>query len=545
MGSGAAGLTAGFVAATQGKCRVLVIEKTALYGGTSAFSGGGLWLPGNPHMEAIGQPDNRQKSEEYIRQCLGDSYQDDLIAAYLDSSPEMVRWMEANSEVKFMGIPFPDYHMDRKGAAYGRTVMTHPYDGRRLGKRLLREIRYPLQGMSAFGSMQTPLAEVATWKKPWGSWRNMKFVSSSLLRYGSDKIFYGKGTYLCNGNALVGRLLESATKAGVTLRLNTPAFEPILDEGRVSGLVVRQEGRTRRIRAKKGVVLASGGFARSAAMSRKYLPNSDFTAAPRGNTGDGINLGLASGGHLPPMNGDKGLWAPISELHGPKGQLRHFPHQALDRSKPRCILVDGDGFRFANESAPYQPFGHDTHAAGVQKHFIIGDSIFLKRYGMGLALPYPYPVSRFLMRHYIVSAPTIRQLARKLRINEDNLASTVEKFNGYAREGHDPDFQRGEAVYDQVYGDAANKPNPCLGPLEKAPFHAVVLQPGNASTMYGLDTNTDAQVLSDTGKVVQGLYAVGADMNNPMKGAYPGGGCTLGPGMVFGYRVGQHIAKSP
>ncbi|EXJ63363.1 uncharacterized protein A1O5_11684 [Cladophialophora psammophila CBS 110553] len=492
-------------------------------------------------MEAIGMPDTRQQSEEYIRQCLGGSYQEDLISAYLDSSPEMVRWMEGNSEVKFFGLPFPDYHMDRKGAAYGRTVMTRPYDGRRL-KRLVRQIRYPLQGMSAFGSMQTPLGEIGTWQKPWASWRNMKFVSSSLLRYGADLIFYGKGTDLCNGNALVGRLLESVTKTRITLWSNTPAIEPILDQGRVAGLVVRQEGRDLRIQAKKGVVLATGGFARSASLSRKYLPFSDYTAAPRGNTGDGIGLGIASGGHLPAPNKDNGLWAPISELHGPKGQVRHFPHQALDRSKPRCILVDGDGLRFANESAPYQPFGHDTHAAGVQKHFIIGDSVFLRRYGMGLALPFPYPVSRYLMRHYLVSAPTIRELARKLRINEENLAATVEKFNGYAREGRDPDFHRGEAIYDQAYGDASNKPNPCLGPLEKPPFYALPLYPGNVSTMYGLETNINAQVLDGSGKAVPGLYAVGADMNNPMKGFYPGGGCTLGPGMVFGYRAGLHIA---
>jgi succinate dehydrogenase/fumarate reductase flavoprotein subunit len=542
VGSGAAGLTAAFVAAVRGGCRVLVVEKTGFYGGTTAYSGGGLWLPGNPKMNELGSPDSREQGERYIRECLGELYQEDRTSAYLDSSPEMVKWMEENSAVKFVGIHFPDYHMDLAGAAYGRTVMTKPYDGRRLG-RLVRQIRYPLQGTAAFGSMQVDLADINTWKTPWGSWNNFTFCTNNLSRYAVDLLRYGKGTVLCNGNALVGRLLESVSGAGVTLWSNAPAVEPIVHNGQVSGLLIQKDGRKLQVQAKKGVVLASGGFARSAALSRKYLPNCDYTAAPRGNQGDGLRLGVASGGILGTPNEDNGLWAPISQYQTRNGQIRYFPHQALDRSKPGCIIVDGDGRRFANESAPYQPFGHNTHAAGVKKHYLVGDSTFLRRFGMGLALPHPYPISHILRSRYILSAPTISELARKMRVEESNLVATVERFNDFARQGHDPDFHRGEAIYDQFYGDPETRPNPCLAPLMKPPFYALALYPGNVSTLYGLEANVHSQVLDKSGNPVPGLYAVGADQNNVMMGRYPGGGCTLGPGMVFGYRAGIHLAQ--
>lgn len=542
VGSGAAGLTAALTSSSKGNHRVLVAEKTAYYGGTTAYSGGGLWIPGNSKMIDVGLSDARENAETYLHQILTKSYQEDLIAAFLDSGPAMVKWLESNSEVQFVGVPAPDYHMDRQGSAYGRTIMTKPYDGRRLGRQLVNEVRYPLQGMRAFNSMQIDLLEINTWKAAFASWRNLRHCGSGLARYGIDLLRYGKGTALYNGNALIGRLLESARHAGVHLWRDAPVLQMMQDHGRVTGVIIRKDGREVRLRANKAVVLASGGFGRSTEWSRKYLPHTDYSASPRGNQGDGLQMGVAVGGNLPAPNTDNALWSPISKYIPRKGPVRFFPHLALDRSKPGSIIVDGDGKRFANESAPYQVFGHDTHAAGVQKAYLIGDRTFLRRYGMGMALPAPYPIRHLLQRDYILQAPTIVELARRLAIDSENLLSTVERFNNFARNGTDQDFHRGETIYDQSYGDAQVKPNPCLAPLTQAPFYALPLHPGNVSTLFGLETNKDAQVLDTSGKAIQGLYAVGADQMNIMKGHYPGGGSTLGPGMVFGYRAGLHIS---
>ncbi|TPX12960.1 uncharacterized protein E0L32_006605 [Thyridium curvatum] len=543
VGSGAAGLTAAFVAAFGTNLRVLVAEKTKYYGGTTAYSGGGLWIPGNPKMAELGMSDSRDRIETYIRQILGDdAYQEDLISPFLDSGPKMVKWMEENSAVRFVGVPAPDYHMDREGSAFGRTMMTEPYDGRRLGSSLVKQVRYPLQGMCAFGSMQTDLSKVDTWKRPFGSWENFTFCSKSLARYALDQLRFGKGAALYNGNALIGRLLESVRREGVDLWNNAAALEPLGASGRIEGLVIRKDNTDIRVRATKAVVLATGGFGRSVEWSRRLLPNADWSASPRGNQGDGLRIGATVGGNLPPSNGDNALWSPISQYVPRKGPVRAFPHLALDRSKPGCIIVDGDGRRFANESAPYQPFGHATHAAGVRKEFLIGDRKFLRTYGMGMALPAPYPIGHLLRKNYILQAPTIPKLAKRLGIDPAQLSSTVNRFNQFAQQGKDEDFHRGEAIYDQGYGDPNVQPNPCLAPLAKPPFYALPLYPGNVSTLYGLETNGNAQVLDSTGKAIQGLYAVGADQNSIMKGFYPGGGSTLGPGMVFGYRAGLHLS---
>ena len=465
------------------------------------------------------------------------------MSAFLDTGPVMVEWMENNTSMKWVGIPAPDYHMDIDGAVYGRTMMTKPFDGRLLG-RLVRDVRYPLQGMCAFGSMQTDLADINKWKSPFGSWSNFKFCTQNLARYGVDRVRYGKGTALYNGNALVGRLLHSADRAGVTLWNNAPADQVILQNGRNVGLVIAKNGKRHRVQARRGIVFATGGFSRSVAMSRKYLPNADWTAAPRGNTGDGIRIGLQGGGTLPEANPDNAIWSPISQFQPKRGPVRNFPHLALDRSKPGSIIVDGDGKRFANESEPYQPFGCHTHAAGIRKEFLVGDHDFLRTYGMGVALPRPYPLFHILRRGYLLHAPTIPALAQKMGVDPKAFSATVDRFNQYAREGKDLDFHRGESIYDQGYGDPAVKPNPSLAPIVKPPFYALPMYPGNIGSIYGLKTNADAQLLDESGNIIPGLYAVGADQNSVMRGRYPGGGCCIGPGMVFGYRAGMHLAKS-
>ncbi|GAM86925.1 hypothetical protein ANO11243_049460 [Dothideomycetidae sp. 11243] len=542
VGSGAGGLTAAVTAATSGAKKVLVVEKTLLYGGTTAFSGGALWLPLNPLSMAQGSKDTREQAERYLHSALGSDYNKELISAYLDSAPAMVDYLESRSATRFVPVPAPDYYMHLDGAlASGRTLFTASFDGRRLGK-MVKQVRYPLQGYCAFGSMQTDFANIEKWRKPFGSLRNFSFVTRALLRYAFDQMRYRKGTLLCNGNGLVGRLLEAAIKADVELWNNAPAVEPIRSGSRVTGIVINKDGKDLRIGARRGVVVASGGFARSAELSRKHLPTQGWTVGPRGNVGDGLRIGKASGGTAPDTLTDNALWTPVSEYRPRGGAIRTYPHFTLGLTKPGSMIVDGDGNRFANESAPYQDLGRATHAAGVKKEFLIGDRRHLRQYGMGIALPAPYPIGHLLRRGYLIQAPTIAALASKIGIDPRKLVASVQRFNTFAREGKDLDFGRGEGSYDKANGDPSVTPNSCMAPLEHGPFYAVPMYPGTGVTMYGLRTNKDAQVLNSEGEAVPGLYAVGADAAHFMNGRYPSGGLTLGPAMVFGFRAGLHIA---
>jgi hypothetical protein len=373
---------------------------------------------------------------------------------------------------------------------------------------------------------------------------NLASVTTGVMRYARDRILWGKGTVLCNGNALAGRLIESAQRLGIKLWNNAPAVDPIVIDDRVVGMVVEKDGRRLRIRAKSGVVLASGGFARSSELSRKYLPYYDWTVSPRGNTGDGMRFGMSSGGSLPaPLGEHSALWSPISVLRSPKGPARSYPHFATAITKPGSIMVDSDGKRFVNEAAPYQDLGQATHKAGVRVSYLIGDSTHLRSYGMGMALPAGYPIKHLIKRGYLVTAKSIPALAQRLGISPTSLTATIDRFNGFARKGKDEDFGRGDGSFDQAYGDPEIKPNSSLAPIEKGPFYAITLYSGNGITMYGLSTNEDGQVLKESGEPVSGLYAVGADSNHFLRGRYPSGGLTLGPSMVFGYRAGMHLAS--
>jgi len=547
VGSGAGGLTAAVTATLSGNKKVLVAEKTKWFGGTTAYSGGALWVPRNELALAAGYEDAPGQAEEYLRNYLKDDYDDaakTMVSAYLEAAPAMVKFLEHNSATEFVVAPTPDYYMHLDGACKaGRTVLNAPYDGRRLGS-MVKQIRYPLQGYCAFGSLQVDLLAMNTWRQPFRSLSNFLSVTKGVVRYSLDRTFWGKGTKLCNGNALVGRLIEKARNSGIELWKNAPAVEPLLENGRVTGVVINKDGQRLRVRAKQGVVLASGGFARSSELSRKYLSNPDWTVSPRGNVGDGMRFGLASGGSLPaPLGENAALWSPISILRSSRGPARSYPHFATAITKPGSIMVDADGKRFANEAASYQDLGRATHEAGVRVSYLVGDKRHLQNYGMGMALPGGYPIRHLVKRGYLITAPTITALAQRLNIDPDNLSATIERFNGFARKGKDEDFGRGDGSFDQAYGDFEVKPNPSLAPIEKSPFYAVTLYSGNGITMYGLTTDKDGRVLKESGEPVPGLYAVGADSNHFLRGRYPSGGLTLGPSMVFGYRAGLHVAK--
>ncbi|KAF5021357.1 hypothetical protein F66182_6602 [Fusarium sp. NRRL 66182] len=543
VGSGAAGLGAAITAAKKCGLKVLVTEKTGYFGGTSAYSGGALWIPGHKHQESLGfGKDTIEEATKYLKHNLGDLYNEDRLQAYLKSGPEMVDWLESETEVRFFGAPQPDYQHGQPGSTFGRVVLNQQFDGRRLGN-MVKKIRYPLQGMSAFGTMQANMLDFDKFKRPFASFANFNFVTRHMLRYAMDYLRYGKGAILCNGNALVGSLVLSNMQQGTALWNNASVTQLVEENGRAAGAVVDKDGKTVRVQAKKGIILASGGFGRSKELMSKYNVLSQNTASPRGNTGDGMRLGQQLGARLPPPLADNALYSSISEYHPKKGTMRRFPHAGFDRTKPGYIIVDTDGKRFANEAEPYQTFGQHMKEARVTKAWLIGDHQAVRKYGLGVLLPAPYPMAHLTRTGYLKRGKTIEDLAANLGLDAKCLRSTVSRFNEYASQGKDPDFRRGEHPFDNSYGDFENKPNVNLRPLNKGPFYAVALYPGNLSTLYGLDTTRDAQVLSTKGTPIPGLYAAGADQNSVMMGKYPGGGSCLGPAMVFGYRAAIHMAS--
>lgn len=497
-------------------------------------------------MADFGFKDSREASETYIRHFLPGKGDEKLVSAFLDSGPRMVSWVEENSSARFVPSGLPDYHMDVPGARPGRSMITKPFDGKNLGGTLLREIRLPLPGTRAFGSLQVDALDLGKVTRPFDSFENAAFCTNMIVRYTSDLIRYGKGSLLCNGNALVGSLLHGLignSSTSTTLWNNSSAQMPILNDGRVVGLKVSREGKTLSVQARKGVILAAGGFPRSKYLATKYLPTSGWTAAAEGNTGDGLHLGIQSGGALAKPLENAAIWSYVSNYYD-RNRVHNFPHLGLDRTKPGCLIVDTDGKRFANESEAYQPFGRRFNDLKVDKAYFICDHRFIRRYGVGAALPWPYPLSQYVRRGYVLRGRTLSKLAIQIDVDPGTLIHTVERFNNFAREGRDLDFGRGEASFDKSFGDHSNKPNQSLAPCEQAPFYAVPMYSGNIGTVYGFRTNADAQVLNEAGDIVPGLYAVGSDQNSVFAGTYPGAGATLGPGMVFGYRAGNSLVRS-
>lgn len=494
-------------------------------------------------MEAQGFHDSKAKTHQYLKRLLGETHEKRIVDSFVDNAPKVARWLDENTSNTWTAIPVPDYYADYEGALSARILVPHSFDGKKLGDRL-KDIRYTLQGLTLFDSMQIGWDELPTMSKPFSNFSNFRKATGKMLRYGLHKLRYGKGAYLANGNALVGSLIYTLDQTKTELWNNAAAVRLITEKpGEVSGVVVgrRHDGREIRIRANRGVVLASGGFGHSEE-GRPFVPQ-DHCLSPSSVTGDGIRLAREIGGVLPPPNAENAVHSPISTYQPSKGPLRMYPHFAYDRAKPGSIIVGPDGRRFGNESEGYVQFISKMQALKIPYCFFICDKDFLWKYGMGMALPGPYPTGSLRRNGYLISARSIPDLANKLEISVENLERTVELNNQYAREGKDPEFQRGEGSFDRVFGDPSSKPNPSLGPCVKAPFYAVKMYPGNVSTMYGLKTNEHAQVLGPDEMPIKGLYAAGNDNNSVWRGAYPCGGSSLGPALTFGYVAAEKMAQ--
>ncbi|MFT3719200.1 FAD-dependent oxidoreductase [Pseudorhodoferax sp.] len=549
LGAGAGGMSCALVAALEG-LDVLVLEKSGQVGGTAATSAGTVWIPGNTQSRAAGYDDTAAAAARYLDGLIGAPDGDGLRSAYLATGPVAVDYLRARSAVQFVPCGrHPDYR-DMPGAAVtGRALAPQAFDGRLLGRDFAR-VRPPIPEFMVLGGMMAGKDDIPRLVGRFRSVGNFVYAGRLFLRYLGDRLRHARGTRLVMGNALVARLFHSLRHNGVPILFEAAVQDLVHAGGRVAGVRVEQGGRLLRIGARKGVVIATGGYGHHTALRQRCmpLPTPPFTMACASNTGGGIELGLRHGGTIAPQTqGPGAFWTPVSRTRRADGSEGLFPHLSLDRAKPGLIAVNVAGRRFVNEADSYHDFVqamYASHHAGVpaMPAWLVCEADFVRRYGLGNVHPGTTRLAPLERAGYLRTAPTIEALAAKLGIDGTALAATVERYNTLARSGHDADFGKGSSALNRFNGDPAQRPNPCLRPIERGPFVAVAVWPAEIGTSTGLRTDADGRVLDAEGRAIAGLYACGNDMASIMLGTYPGPGTTLGPALTFGYRVAMHAA---
>ncbi|NML17988.1 FAD-dependent oxidoreductase [Azohydromonas sp. G-1-1-14] len=551
IGSGAGGLSTAVTAASLG-LQVLVVEKEAVLGGTTAWSGGWMWIPRNPLAVQAGIREPLQAPREYLRHELGAQYDAARIDAFLVQGPRMVEFFRSSTALDFIdGNAVPDFHGHSPGAATGgRSVCAAPFDARALGPALAY-LRRPLDLISFWG-MGIAASELRHFFNAMRSAGAFGYVARRVAAHVKDLLLHRRGMRLVAGNALVGGLLKSALDRGVQLRVSSPVRRLLTEGGRVTGAVVKTAQGDVTVHARRGVVLACGGFPHDPARRQALLGDpaaaaAHWSAAPSSNTGDGLRLGEGAGGVVDDTLASPIAWAPVSLVPRGDGSTGHFPH-LVERAKPGVIAVRANGERFTNEADSY----HDVMSALVRatpagdavQAWLICDHRFIRRYGLGRVRPAPVPMRPWLQRGYLKRGASLQALAQACGIDAAALQATVERFNADARQGRDGAFHRGDTPYNRVQGEAAQQPNPCVAPIEHGPFYAVRIVPGSLGTFAGLRTDAAARVLDARGAPIPGLWAAGNDMSSVLGGHYPSGGITLGPAMTFGFIAAHDAAQA-
>ncbi len=541
VGSGAGAMTAALTA-YDGGGSPLLIEKSDRYGGNSAMSGGGLWVPNNHLMEAAGIKDNPEDAWNYVKGTVGDIVPEERRRAYLDTAPQLVKYLTEHSQVRLVSLPeYADYYPNVPGSRPGgRCVEPENFAAAALGDEFLK-MREQNPQMLIMNRIFMTVLEARTLLTRAPGW--IALTMKLMSRYWFDlpwRLKSKRDRNLSMGNALIGMLRRSLMDRGVPLWLQTAARELIVEDGRVVGVVADKDGKQIRIRANKGVVLAAGGFEANQEMREKYLPNptrAEWSCGNHANTGDAINLGLSVGAALDLM--DDAWWGPTTLVPGEP----HARILVIEKSLPGSIMVNKRGERFVNEAAPYidvvnAMYKANTAAAPCIPAYLVFDATYRKNYPCGPVLQASQQPDWMLpkaLRNYFKKADTLEALAAQLGVDATTLKATVAKFNAYARAGKDLDFQRGETVFDRYYGDEKVKPNACLAPIETPPFYGLDTYPGELGTKGGLKTDSRAHVLTESGQPVAGLYAIGNCSASVMGHSYPGAGATIGPAMTFGY----------
>ena len=540
VGSGGAGMTAALAAAGRG-LEVLVVESSPWFGGSTARSGGGVWIPDNYALEEAGRTGSREDSEAYLHAIVGEDVPRERIQAFLEHGPEALAFLRDHSAARFVWVPdYSDYYPEAPGGrAHGRSVEPVPLDGRILGPELAR--LHPAYTKAPVGMVVTQAdyrwlsLSLRTWRGPVTA---LKVALRRLVNVLLRRPMYGMGQAMMIG------LRKGLLDAGVPIAYETPLTGLAVEDDRVAGVHVTHDGRPATVRARHGVVLASGGFEKNQAMREHYQRppvSTEWSTGAPSNTGGGITAAQEVGAAVDLM--DDAWWGPSIPL--PSG-----PWFCLaERNLPGSVIVNQAGRRYANEAAPYVDAVHAMYdgetATGVTHvpSWMVLDQRYRNRYlfaGLGPRQPFP---GRWYKHGVVVKADSLEELAERIGVSAEGLVQTVTRFNAMARRGVDEDFHRGDSAYDRYYGDPTVKPNPSLGPIDRAPFYAVKMVPGDLGTKGGVVTDARARALRPDGSVIEGLYAAGNASAAVMGHTYAGAGATIGPAITFGYLAALDIAE--
>ena len=545
VGAGGAGMAAALAAAHRGLDTVLV-EKSSYFGGSTARSGGGVWIPGNYALRDAGQVDDLARemaeSKRYLDSIVGDVVPKVRRDTFIDRGPEVMDFLKAHTPVRFAWVPeYADYLPERPGGRLrGRSVEPVPMDARFLGDEL--DHLHPAYTKAPANLIVTQ----ADFRKISLGLRTIRgpltMVKVILNRIISS--LRGRRMYAM-GNALAIGLRQGLVEAGVPVHYDTELTDLLVQDCRVTGVTVVREGVSRTIRARRGVILGSGGFEKNLELRERFQPqptSTEWTTGAASNTGGGHVAGMAVGADVALM--DDAWWGPTIPL--PRG-----PWFALaERNLPGSIIVNGAGERFMNEALPYVEAVHAIYAGeatGVPHvpAWLICDQRYRNRYLFaGLSPRQPFP-GHWCKHGTVKKAESLAKLAAEIGVPPEALPATVERFNRFATTGIDEDFHRGESGYDQYYSDPTVKPNPSLHVIDQGPFYAVKIVPGDLGTKGGLVTDERARVLRPDGTAIEGLYAAGNVSAAVMGHTYAGPGATIGPALVFGYLAAEDIANGP
>jgi succinate dehydrogenase/fumarate reductase flavoprotein subunit len=538
-------MTAALVGALEG-LDVLLCEKSTQVGGTSATSAGTVWVPGTRAAEAAGFNHGIAEARQYLDAVIGLA-PDGRREIYLQSAPDVIDYLERRSAVKF--VPYarhPDYLANRPGATVGgRPLAPLPFDGRMLEARF-DLLRAPIGEFMALGGMMIGRDDIEPLARPFASVAALRAAASLLWRHARDRLRYRRGTRLLMGNALVARLLFSLIQNRVPIWCNACLEELTVSGGRVRGGVLSMNGKRRRVLARRGVVLATGGFGGSVERLNEYVrPPPAHAVAFSGAAGDGIRLARAVGATVEEDHASPAFFTPISDTRWLADGCGAFPHLSLDRAKPGVIAVNAAGRRFVDEALSYHDFVlgmYRSHASvPTIPAWLVCDKRFITKYGLGRVPPGRRSLRRFVANGYLVKRNSLAELARAIKVDEAGLLRTVEQHNRFAQAGDDEEFGKGSTEFDRHNGDPRHTPNPCLGPIDTPPYYAMAVYPSTLGSSVGLRADGDGRVLNAMGEPIAGLFACGNDTASIMRGHYPGPGITLGPALVFAYRAAMAL----
>ena len=552
LGSGVAGLSAALTAACNG-LDVIVCERADHFGGTSALSGGEVWIPLSRQAGA-NPTDSLDTALDYLKAIIGGELNLPRAEAYLMNAPKALAFIEDHSYVKYdLMTSVVDYFSEEPTSRLGlRSLGVNPFDGRRLGEQFHR-LRPPLLTLQLIGGMSVGREDLPHVLGAATSWLSALHFAKMVGRYLRDRFSgYSRGTRLVMGNALIAGLLATLFERKVPIWLGACAIELLKTDGRVTGALMSVKNEQVKVQARLGVVLASGGFSGGNKFRARYFPHvargkTHRSHLPPTNDGTGLELAVACGAALDETPSQPGAWTPVSEVPMGDGKYELFPHFG-DRAKPGVIAVNSAGRRFVNEAVSYHQFVPAMINASAENPnsaaFLVTSHRYLRQYGLGRVAPSPALIGSHIKSGYLKQASSIERLAAVLEMPSGVLEHTVAKYDAAAATGLDPDFGKGSTAYQRAAGDPEQASNPCVAPLGDGPYYAIRILPGDIGTTVGLSVDARSRVLDREGLPITGLYAAGNAATSVMGGYYVGAGIMLGQAMTFAYIAVQDIIQS-